>query len=294
MNAPTRPVLRWHGGKWKLAPQILPWFPPHRVYVEPYGGAASMLLRKGRAYAEVYNDLDDDVVNLFQILRDREAAEELKRRLELTPFARAEFESAWQPGAEPIEAARFLIIRSFMGFGSNAHNAMGPGHKKTGFRANSSRSGTIPAEDWRNYPDALDAIVTRLEGVVIERRPAIAVMAAHDAPATLHYVDPPYITSTRSPANKYDLKHRMYRHEMTDDDHIELVAFLKTLAGMVVLSGYPSPLYDEALTGWKRVEIAAYADGARPRTEVLWINPAAVDALERKASAGTLFERASA
>ncbi|TJV23013.1 MAG: DNA adenine methylase, partial [Mesorhizobium sp.] len=148
MNAPTRPVLRWHGGKWLLAPWIIEHFPAHRIYVEPFGGAASVLLRKPRAYAEVYNDLDGDVVNLFRVLQDPLGGGELMRRLELTPFARAEFELGWDATDDQVERARRLIIRAFMGFGSNAHSDMGRGHKTTGFRANSSRSGTTPAHDW--------------------------------------------------------------------------------------------------------------------------------------------------
>ena len=123
MNAPTRPVLRWHGGKWRLAPWIISHFPPHRSYVEPFGGAASVLLRKERSYGEVYNDLDDLVVNLFRVLRHPEWGGALLESLCLTPFSRIEFEQAIEPGeGDPIEAARRLIIRSFMGFGSNAHS----------------------------------------------------------------------------------------------------------------------------------------------------------------------------
>ncbi len=106
MNAPTRPVLRWHGGKWRLAPAILPYFPAHRIYVEPFGGAGSMLLRKPRCYAEVYNDLDDEVVNLFRVLRDEGGAARLVGMLRLTPFARAEFMEANGATDDPVERAR--------------------------------------------------------------------------------------------------------------------------------------------------------------------------------------------
>lgn len=294
MNAPTRPVLRWHGGKWRLAPWIIGHFPPHRVYVEPFGGAASVLLRKPRTYAEVYNDLDDEVVGLFRVLRDPAGAERLAELLRLTPFARAEFTGAYQPTDDPVERSRRLIVRAFMGFGSNAHASQHKGHRSTGFRASSSRLGTTPAADWANYPEALAGIVARLLGVVIECRDAREVMAQHDGPATLHYVDPPYLPETRALGNRYDLAWRMYRHELSREDHAGLLAFLAGLEGMVVLSGYPDPLYDATLAGWRRVTTETYADGARPRTEVLWINPACAAALDDRAggAGAPLFARA--
>jgi len=288
-SSPTRPVLRWHGGKWLLAPWIIGHFPPHRTYVEPFGGAASVLLRKPRTYAEVYNDLDDQVVNLFRVLQDDAQAARLRHLLELTPFSRAEFEAAWDHTDEPVEMAKRLIARSFMGFGSNAHSDMGRGHKTTGFRASSSRSGTTPAHDWTNYPDCLPAIVDRMRGVIIERRPAIQVMQQHDRASTLHYVDPPYLPETRNRRNPYDPKHQ-YRHELTVADHEELLEALRGLKGMVVLSGYPASLYDKTLGGWHRVERKALADGARARTEVLWINPRALSAITSAARQMHLFE----
>lgn len=258
MTAVSRPVLRWHGGKWILAPWIISHFPDHRCYVEPFGGAASVLLRKSRSYAEIYNDLDDEVVNLFNVLRS-DQAERLTDLLRLTPFAADEFFSAYEIDGDPVERARRTIVRSFMGFGSNGV------HKKTGFRSNSNRSGTTPARDWVNYPECLGATVERLRGVVILNRDAMDVMKSHDAPSTLHYVDPPYVPRSRD--RGFD-----YAHEMTDKQHWELLDFLKGLKGNVVLSGYPDDRYDKILSGWRRVCRRSLADGARERTEVLWMN----------------------
>lgn len=254
----SRPLLRWHGGKWILAPWIIEHLPPHRVYVEPFGGAASVLLRKPRSYAEVYNDLDDDVVNLFRVLRSPDAGR-LVEAVKLTPFSRVEQSEAYAKTDDPVERARRLIVRSFQGFGSNGT------HRATGFRANSTRSGTTPARDWLNYPDALAIIVERLRGVTIENRDALKVMAVNDCPEAVHYVDPPYLPETRDSGTDY-------AHEMTADDHSRLLDFLPSLKGVVLLSGYASNLYDAALGGWRRIERLALADGARARTEVLWIN----------------------
>lgn len=254
---PTRPILRYHGGKWLLAPWIISHFPEHRVYVEPFGGAASVLLRKGRSYAEVYNDLDGEVVNLFRVVRDD--GHELRQKLHLTPFSRVDFMESYKQSTDPIDQARRTVIRSFMGFGSNSHN------HATGFRSNSNRSGTTPAHDWMNYPDCLVAVIERMRGVVIENRDAKLVMTAHDEKTTLHYVDPPYVAETRDKGSDY-------RFEMTDADHRELAEFLRGLQGMVIVSGYDCPLYAELYKGWRTETITALADGARKRQETLWFN----------------------
>ena len=243
-------------------------------------------MRKARSYAEVYNDLDDDVVNLFRIIRSDRAGE-LVHALRNTPFSRTEFSDAYEYADDEVERARRLIIRSFMGFGSGGSNR----DKKTGFRANSNRSGTTHAHDWTNYPDAMAALIERIKGVVIENRDARDVMTQHDGPDTLHYIDPPYLPETRSKsAQNIRGQCNVYRHELTIDDHAELLSSITQLTGMVVLSGYPSPLYDEALSGWTRVDRRALADGARQRTEVLWINPRASE----KISTPSLFAGVSA
>lgn len=271
-ETPSRPVLRWHGGKWLLAPWIISHFPKHKIYTEVYGGAASVLLRKPRADCEIYNDLDGMVVNLFKVLRDPAKAKKLRRTLELTPFARDEFAGSYLDTKDPLEKARRLIIRCFLGFGSNVHSKF----TRTGFRARSTRSGLGPAWDWVNYPSKLEAITTRLAGVVIENKSALELLKKCDAPNALHYVDPPYVHSTR----KLELRHgrKAYDHEMTDLQHRQLAGLLKKLKGYVILSGYRCPLYDSLYFGWMRVDRAALADGAKKRTESLWINQAAWEA----------------
>lgn len=277
----ARPLLRYHGGKWMLAPWILGFFPPHSTYVEPYAGGASVLLLKQRSKAEIYNDLAGDVVDVFRVLQNPEQAAELRRRAHLTPFAREEFDIAYQRSDDPIERARRCIARSFMGFGSASV------HRKhqTGFRAGARRSNTAPAMDWTNWPDQVPAYVERLRGVTIECRDAFACIAQHNYPDTLFYVDPPYVHSTRTSASGVRQK---YEVELTDADHADLAEVLHGLQGMVVLSGYPSELYDRELyPAWERHERIALADGARRRTEVVWLNPACSAALEQ--SRGGLF-----
>lgn len=302
--------MRYFGGKWRLAPWIIAQFPDHRTYTEAFGGAGSVLIRKPRAYAEVYNDLDGEVVNLFRVLQDRVTGKRLQELLELTPYAREEFERAYEPTDDPLERARRTVIKAFMGFGSNAVQVDSPrgrgfntrvstektgrstgfrtgdrggsSRASTGFRADSNRSGTTPAHDWKNYPATLPALIDRLQGVVIENRDAHEILQRFDRPDTLHYVDPPYVHSTRQNARR-----DRYRFEMTDEQHRELAEVLKGLSGMVAVGGYPSELYGELYdaAGWVCVQKDTVADRARARVEVLWLNPAAA-----RRRTGRLFE----
>lgn len=257
----TRPMVRYHGGKWRLAPWIISHFPPHRIYCEPFGGGASVLLRKPRSYAEVYNDLDGEIVNLFRVARDD--GDRLVRECELTPFARDEFIESYQPYDDPLEQARRTLVRSFMGFASASANG-----QLSGFRANCSRSFTTPAHDWMNYPQALARVVQRLRGVVIENRDAVDVMRHQDSTETLHYVDPPYVLGTRRIKGGAGV----YKYEMSDDQHHALADALHAMKGMVILSGYRSGLYDDLYSDWTRIDKSTMADGARPRVESLWVS----------------------
>ena len=264
----TGPALRYHGAKFRLAPWLQQFFPPHRCYTEAFGGAAGVLLKKPRCYAEVYNDLDGSIVNFFRVLRDPQMRARLIEALRWTPYARDEFVLAQKPVTDdPVERARCVAIRAAMGFGS-----AGATKDQTGFRTDTTRAYSTAQHVWARYPDSLVAIGQRLQGVLIENRPAAEVLRQHDAADTLHYVDPPYLLATRvlNPGRRY------YAHELADHEHVELLAILRSLQGMVVLSGYPSTLYDELLPGWQRHTTKSRISAGRgtiTRDEVVWINP---------------------
>jgi len=280
----SRPALRYHGGKFRLAPWILQFFPEHGCYVEPFGGAAGVLLQKPRVYAEVYNDLDGDIVNFFRVLRDPLTRPDLIEACLLTPYARDEFDLAYEPTDDPLERARRTAVRAAMGFGS-----AGATKAITGFRTDTRRKYGTAQHNWADYPGALAAIGERFSGVLIENRDALQVIADHDGPDTLHFVDPPYVFETRVMRRGGG-----YRHELDTLQHQQLLDALNVVDGMVVVCGYPTELYDLALAGWTRHETRARISAGRGtglRTEVVWLNPACSAALER--SRGGLFAEAT-
>ncbi|OTG78505.1 DNA methyltransferase [Acinetobacter sp. ANC 4558] len=271
------PLIRYHGGKFRLAHWIIAQMPNHICYTEAFGGAAGVLLQKPRAYAEVYNDLDGDIVNLFEVLRDSRSRELLIEQLVLTPYSRTDFENAWEPTENKIERARRVCIRAQMGFGS-----AGATKGITGFRIDTKRQYGTAQSLWSTYPDHLGIIGQRLNGVLIENRPAIQILQDHDAETTLHYVDPPYVHDTRYDGAKSG---RIYRHEMSNKEHLNLLNTLLDLKGMVMVSGYPCEMYDDMLSSWKRIETSSRISAGRGtavKTECLWIN--------RQAQKPDLFE----
>jgi DNA adenine methylase len=279
MSAPTRPVLRYHGGKFRLAPWVLSFFPRHAVYLEPFGGGGSVLLAKKPVPTEVYNDLDSRVVGLFRVLRDPAKAAELARRLELTPFAREEYEGwCYAEPVDDIDAAHQLVARGFMGQSSKGI------WQRSGLDTRINPDGYCSrVSALRASPDACRSVSQRLDQVVIEHDDAIAVIKRHDRADALIYCDPPYLTTEGRGT-------RIYTHDFKADDHRKLAAALHELkSAMVVLSGYPSTLYDELYPDWQQHERKAMADGGRERTEVVWLNPACAAALEQQAVQQRMF-----
>lgn len=271
-----KPVMRYHGAKFRLAPWVISHFPDHETYVEPFGGAAGVLMQKERSYSEIYNDLDGDIVNVFRVLQDPEKSKQLVRSIQLTPYAREEFDSAYTESDCEIDRARKTIIRAQMGFGS-----AGTTKQKTGFRIDSARKYGTSCHLWDEYPQAIGSFCERLKGVVIENRDALEVCKNHDRESTLFYLDPPYVHSTR----KMKASTRCYRHELTDSQHELLLKEIKELRGMVIVSGYESDLYQDILSDWKsfssKSQISA-GRGTATRTETIWLNDSAYKGTKQK------------
>lgn len=273
MRAPNRPLMRYHGGKWRLAPWIIANLPPHDYYVEPFGGAASVLLQKPVASAEVYNDIDGEIVNVFSVLRSASSAGRLADLLHLTPYSRLEWDCSRQSSHDSVERARRSLVRAYMGFCAALTD-----DKNTGFRRKPFRQNVPATRQWNALPNEIEHFVQRLKNVVIECMPALELIRAHDCPEVLFYLDPPYHPTTRSAVRYPCEEGRVYRHDMPALQHAELLETLSEIEGMAVVSGYRCAEYDEALSGWTRIDKATHADGGRPRVESLWLNPQAVAA----------------
>lgn len=255
----TNPVLRYYGSKFTLAKWIIRFFPEHRHYVEPFGGAANILLIKEPSRLETYNDLNDHIVNFFKVLRNR--PKELIRLLQLTPWARTEYERCLEgcPNASPLEQARMLFFRLWMSYSGEFRSSKG-----NFARHNKGKRAVY----LKLKPENLYAAARRLQTVQIEKRDALKLIAEMDSADTLFYLDPPYVFSTRT-------KSKSYSHEMKDEDHIRFAELLYSLQGFVILSGYPSEIYKELFEdrGWIKCERKARVMGGGSKTEAVWLNP---------------------
>jgi DNA adenine methylase len=266
-----RPPTQYFGSKGRLAPWIASLLPPARTYVEPFCGSAAVLFAKAPSPTEILNDQDGDLVLLFRVLRDR--GPELARALRHTPYARAELAAANldTPGLGELERARRVFVRLNM----SISRTLG---RQRGFAAAFNTNGADHAHKFASLVDQLEAAATRLRRVILEDRPALEVIAKYGAANAVIYCDPPYLDSTRSAQAKR--RGADYACEYaTQAEHRELAAALHATPAAVLVSGYPSALYEQLYAGWWRLERmvdkpSSLTSGGRAThaTEVVWSN----------------------
>ena len=251
-------VIKYPGSKWAIADWIISFFPEHHSYLEPFAGSAAVLMHKPRSNIETINDLDGNVVNLFEWIK--KDPERLAKEIYYTPYARQVYEEAFDriPRNSLHRAVNFYI-RCQMGHGFRTSG------KKVGWKNDvQGRERAYAAKDWTDLPQQIMHTAERFRGVQIECRPAVEVIRRFNHKNVLIYVDPPYILQTR-----YG---KQYRCEMDDKDHNDLLDVLTSHKGPALISGYESDLYNDRLAGWHKEETTCYSQSGGKRKEIIWMN----------------------
>jgi DNA adenine methylase len=279
-NRLTQP-LKWHGGKYYLAPQIVALMPQHLHYVEPFFGGGAVLLARDpadrrlwagdtsstRGVSEVVNDIHGGLTNFWRVIQRPETFDRFARIVPV-PFSQPEFRDAAPrlDDPDPVERAAAFFVRCRQCLAGRVESDTFAAISRTRTRGGKNEQ----ASAWQGAVDGLPAVCRRLRDVVVLNLPALQVIRQHDGPLTLFYCDPPYLHATRTATD-------VYGAEMTEADHRELLDTLRDCKGKVMLSGYPCRLYDTTLASWNRhsFDLPNNAAGGKAKgreTEVVWCN----------------------
>ncbi len=254
-------ILDYPGSKWRIADWIIQHFPVHKSYVEPFAGSAAVFFRKEASRIETLNDMDGDIINLFNCIRID--PERLAFLVSTTPYSRIEYDGAWScEDAECFERARAFLVKSWQGFGFRVN-------EKTGWKKDiNGREYAYAVKHWNKLPDSICIVAERLKQAQIEQRSALEIIKSFNRTDVLIYADPPYLLETRN--------RKQYKFEMDSTDRILLLEALSEHKGAVILSGYDNDLYNSYLLGWKKDHIQSNAQGGLHRMETIWIKKAEV------------------
>ncbi len=255
-------VLKYPGSKWSMTDWIIGNFPAgyeKMTYMEPFAGSLAVLFNKNRSEIETINDLDGNVVNLFKVIRER--PEEFKRSIKYTPWARQEYKLSYEMTGDSLEDARRFLVRCWQAIGTKTSDISG--------WSNNIKPGDSGISRWTRLDKSIDEAAKRLQNykkhlVQIENMPAVGLIKRYNRPYVFIYCDPPYILSTRSK--------RIYKCEMTDSDHTELLETLLNHTGPVMISGYMSDMYNQMLKGWTVQKNRSNCEMGKAATEVIWMN----------------------
>lgn len=256
MNSP----IKYYGGKSYMTDILKKYFPSsYDIYIEGFGGGASLLFSKDPDGVEIYNDLGENVYSLFKVLSDKEMFKRMKERLELTPYSaqlRDEYKVLLKEDTLSIEDRAYYFIyvnrTSFNGVGGFSFNNC--------VRRNMSKS----VSDYLSMIDKLPDIHNRLSRVLIEHRDIFDLIDKYDEENTFMYLDPPYVWDTRSSTTAYEC-------EMSNSDHEKFVDRLLNCKCKVLVSGYDHPIYDKLLTKFKKISFPS-PNSHSDSTETLWMN----------------------
>lgn len=231
--------------------------PVHEVYCEPFFGSGAVFFTKPPASTETINDIDGNIINLFRVIRN--AADELAKAIEMTPYSRDEFYASYEEGGDEIERARRFLVRTWQSIGGKTACRTGWGHDRT--------NQVFRPRYWATLPARILQTVERLRMAQIESMDALDLIGLYNRPGTLLYVDPPYLRSTRSCTH--------YKHEFhREQDHVVLLELCRAHRGYCIVSSYANELYDDMLAGWTQRHRQVQINSGASAIETLYLNPA--------------------
>jgi len=255
-------VIRYPGSKWNIADWIISNFPQgyeDMTYLEPFFGSGAVFFKKRRSKIETINDLDDRVVNLFKVIRDN--SDELSRVVRLTPWSRTEYKSSYEPSPDPLEDARRFLVRLWQAIGGKTSGITGWSNNIKPIDSGKARWSKL---DKQIKITADRLMASKLQIVQIENQEALKLIDRYNSEHSFIYLDPPYVLSTRSK--------RLYKHEMNDLDHIELLTAIIGSKAKIMISGYDCELYDEYLKGWNKRTVETTTEFHKTAVETIWFN----------------------
>lgn len=250
-------VLKYPGAKNRLAEWIVSNMPDHQVYLEPFFGSGAVFFNKPEVRIETINDLNEDVYNYFKVIREH--PEELCEVLSLTPYSREEYEESYKCNDKDteIEKARKFAVKCCMGYGAS-------NRYKNGFRSSQTELGPNPSKVWQKFPERLRIASKRLLNTQIENLDYKDIIQRYNTEDVFIYLDPPYLQTTR--------KRNLYKNEMNNKDHEELLNIILKHPAKIMISGYSNPLYDEALKQWRKITKDNQVENGLIKEEVIWMN----------------------
>lgn len=258
-----RSVIKYYGGKSYMVDVIKSNFPSEfRIYIEGFGGGASVLFSKDdRSPVEIYNDLDSNVWSLFKVLNDKDMFMRLKERMDLTYYSRRMYEEAKEQLNNPELSVEDRCYW-FLNLNRMSFNGVGGFSTSTG---TVRRGMSKPVSDYLHMIETLPQIHDRLSSVIVENLDIFDLIDKYDcSDGAFFYLDPPYVQSTRKSGQKY-------RCEMDDSDHIRFVQRLNSMKSKVLISGYSHPIYDGLNDTFRKIEFNSPNSGS-DAVEILWRN----------------------
>ena len=222
LNSP----FKWVGGKSRLRKPIIDLLPGHTCYVEPFAGAAWVLFGKPLSQVEILNDIDQELITFFRVIKSE--PEKLIASFEWELASRAEFErlaSLKSSELSDIERAHRFYYLIMAGWGGELN------YPRFATSITDGGHGNRLIGALKTLRERILPVYERLRTVIIENLDWRNCIERYDRANTVMYLDPPY------PENGCNYAHNMRSWE----EHQELAERLSRAKCKWILSSYDIP-----------------------------------------------------